>query len=719
MSALPRNRSLNGCDTCRTRHVKCDEKRPACDMCQRSHLVCRGYQSRVQFLFDGMTNGVVADRLDDTRFRRPLFTEMERQEMSDYMRASMGRTPASKALTSLDEQSQRWQYLHEDELSIAHGPFSVLKLAQAPTTPKQVQVPEVEFSEYISPPGTDSPRPLQLETAEGTSNSPDHLLEMALGGDTTLDLLELMDSDFNEAFPDTASLFTDLHAVGQADDGLLPSAGLLDIPNHSMAEQAHHGLLPSPIPPSLPLTTLSERLVPQDAGFLLMHYKDHIIKLLSPLKYHRKTPWNVLQLPCAMNTFAELTLGNHPNNARNAVFNGLLAISAFNFTNASSGDAVTYWKGVGDLYKRRAHEFLKLSLRHEVSEPKRAKYKEVLMAMLSMVTLSILVGDIESTRSYLLDAERLVCFKGVQKPKKSRKTRLLHHYYGYTRLFFESTSVSAGTTRAIRNEARMRDEIRQFQPSTVFRFSDWGFNEEQRMLEDKNPELGQNDMHLELPGKWDLTMYPHIYGIPETFLFLLSQATRLGNEREAMEAHPDDYPATSVNTLFQCVKAVEKHIFEWAPPACGYPEGYDATVDPSLLDSNRRVVHHLLLSLHQALIIFFYRRVYDVNPMILQQYAEQTIYHLKKIEEEDQATGGYTAGTVWPGFIAGCEALSTQLQEKFSLWFKSSATASGLPVFGTAKKIAEGVWTKRVQGGDNNISWPTLMREQHLTILCS
>jgi arginine metabolism regulation protein II len=130
--------------------------------------------------------------------------------------------------------------------------------------------------------------------------------------------------------------------------------------------------------------------VPQDAGFLLSRYKDHVIGLLSLLKYHRKTLWNILHLPCAMNTLAKLLMGSTPNHASLAVFYSLLAVSAFSLCGGPDENSIAYWKSVGNIYKKRAHEFLKLSLSQEVSGgPKRAKYKEILMAILSMVTISV------------------------------------------------------------------------------------------------------------------------------------------------------------------------------------------------------------------------------------------------------------------------------------------------------------------------------------------
>lgn len=67
-----RDRSLDGCGTCRLRHVKCDAGRPFCQMCTSSNLHCAGYEIRLQFVHHGEPEPLGIE--DATRFRRPLFT---------------------------------------------------------------------------------------------------------------------------------------------------------------------------------------------------------------------------------------------------------------------------------------------------------------------------------------------------------------------------------------------------------------------------------------------------------------------------------------------------------------------------------------------------------------------------------------------------------------------------------------------------------------------
>lgn len=51
------------------------------------------------------------------------------------------------------------------------------------------------------------------------------------------------------------------------------------------------------------------------------------------------------------------------------------------------------------------------------------------------------------------------------------------------------------------------------------------------MAIEKDPSVAQWDLHLGIPGRWSLTLFPKIHGVAESFLMLLSQVIRLANER--------------------------------------------------------------------------------------------------------------------------------------------------------------------------------------------
>lgn len=45
-----RTHALGGCRTCRRRHVKCDQKRPACLTCRALGVTCEGFSDEVRWM---------------------------------------------------------------------------------------------------------------------------------------------------------------------------------------------------------------------------------------------------------------------------------------------------------------------------------------------------------------------------------------------------------------------------------------------------------------------------------------------------------------------------------------------------------------------------------------------------------------------------------------------------------------------------------------------
>jgi arginine metabolism regulation protein II len=307
----------------------------------------------------------------------------------------------------------------------------------------------------------------------------------------------------------------------------------------------------------------------------------------------------------------------------------------------------------------------------------------------------------------MLDAERLIRLKGLIKKRKSRKVRLLHHYYAYTRIFYESTFVlatDAGQRNQVRDVVEKSGLVIVGQDALSFRLGQWGMSLDQKMLERKTCEQGENDLHLQMPGIWDRSLYPDIYEIPESFLMLLSQVIRLGNEKDLSERNVE-HESLSWQEFSSRAKTLERCICQWKRPEHANSDG---SLGKEALDADRLVVDHMLDALHHALMIYFYRRIYDVDASILQQKVEKTIDSLLRCAKEDKRLVRSTAAFIWLAFIAGCEALSPDLQALFSAWFENNAGHSGLQSFSTVLLVIQRVWNRRRDLNDGNTSWPDL-----------
>jgi arginine metabolism regulation protein II len=78
---------------------------------------------------------------------------------------------------------------------------------------------------------------------------------------------------------------------------------------------------------------------------------------------------------------------------RNALINALLSISAFNlaqkFVGVCHSSEIEKWSKAAQEYRFRAVNFLKTCLEVDFKQPSKVRYKEILAAMLSMVTIDV------------------------------------------------------------------------------------------------------------------------------------------------------------------------------------------------------------------------------------------------------------------------------------------------------------------------------------------
>ncbi|KAJ9197476.1 transcriptional regulator family: Fungal Specific TF [Paecilomyces variotii] len=684
-AAAQRSRSMGGCSTCRERHNKCDETRPRCQVCERLGLECAGYDARISFIFEGCES--TADSIKDTAhnaplFRRPLYTDLERQSMSEQLILSCPRT-VNEILSLLDSEGFERDEPAPRDIDIVQGPFGVFSL-------------ENSASHAVDPASSDTPSSSMTPVAPVDPFAA-QIIETAVFLDRNEFLGDGVDLESDKVFSyEELSSPLDQLCDLQADQAMFTSE--IDLGNGDICPN-------EAFTPSLPMSSIS--LVPPDATFLLSHYRDVVINFLSPLQY-KKSPWRTMFLPSAMNTLATLTLGQSPNNASFCIFSAILATSASHLGNTVFAAANQYWNNRSERYFSIAQQSLKLALKDEAlkSPPKKAKYKEILMSLLSMTTASIFSGLWKHTRCYLLDAEKLIRQRGLPKRHKSRKVRLLHHCYAYMRVMHETTVLASG-----------EQEIESSQPSERYvdksplRVQKWDGRLDQRLLMNKESDLGENDLLLAVPGRWDSTLYPSMYGLPESFLVMLSETLRLANERITLQRTPDDCKLTWKQYLFRA-KILEKCVCSWEPTVPGYPEPNNTSVSDALVALNRRLVDCMLHAMHQALIIYFYRMIHDIDPFILQDRVAEALEYLLEWEHLKEDARECAAPFAWTGFIVACEALDQATQEKFSTWFSTCAKRSGIKTFQVAHQIAQQIWTRRQEASAANpivnymIKWP-------------
>lgn len=262
--------------------------------------------------------------------------EAEQQKMSRMTRDGLGKQSAGAALAKLELES-----VQDDSFK---GPFGVLVFSGAAEDTKQCE-PQLDQTES------------ELEW---------DLLWPAIARDTAMldGLYDVSGAGLTDSF------------LNVDPETLLP----LDLTHQS---------------PSLSLTPFPSleisggTSVPPEAADLLRYFKENVISLSFPLKNCRKCPWQAVHLPAAMSAFAELSVHHTTSHTRLSLFYSLLAASCLHKyarDQSASGLEVS-----ANRFKEAAKQHLELALNEEVLGSRRAKYKEILMAALSMVMLSVCV----------------------------------------------------------------------------------------------------------------------------------------------------------------------------------------------------------------------------------------------------------------------------------------------------------------------------------------
>lgn len=281
------------------------------------------------------------------------------------------------------------------------------------------------------------------------------------------------------------------------------------------------------------------------------------------------------------------------------------------------------------------------------------------------------------------------------------------------RIMAETTCIADGLGERLANTSLSPEEDG---PSTEFRISSDITFSENILAQEKDPNVAQRDLHLAIPGRWSLTLFPEMYGVAESFLMLLSQVIRLANERDFSMLYQTGSGGLNLRDFWLRAKALEKGInillrsctTEFAP---NY--GYESEVQAG----NPRAQ-----AMYTALLIFFHRRIYDLDATMLQKEVTSVCSLLMRIQQDEAGRSSHSTATlIWPAFIAACEAVDSHSQTFFSQWFNTCFTTTGLVNASVAKSIFETIWAKRQEIGLNKdmCTWPEVLRAKKIRLMCT
>ncbi|KAI0839930.1 fungal-specific transcription factor domain-containing protein [Hypoxylon sp. FL0890] len=799
-----RSRTFKSCLACRGRHLKCDEARPVCGLCRRLNLPCERAEARLHWVSevngngDGSSlNGSRKDRShpDSHRaasFRFQFSSEDERNDMSINIVQSLGHRSAGDVMLSLDDEAS-----NGNREPLQAGPFGVFRAFDPPeelasilaTAPPYQGQGDDGQGEVLH---GDALPMLHLETCDAEvahllghqhSEEPNSTVEPWSDlFDTAASMPSILSQEFVWTWP---SGDTDSTRLMPSSDLFPPDCNFTASPPRppSVADRGFRASLQPPI-------TQSSSQLPPHTQILLRYYKENFGSARNPsIKPTRIAPWLDILFPCALETYAELSLWGTSSHRRLSILCTVLAKSAFHMHQAQIAEdsSQSPWLSIGRKYQRDAQDHLQKTFQCEVGDMLESKYDEVLMAILALSIVSLLFNCYKSTTVLLLDAERLIRLHGLSLPKYFRQ-RVLHHMYTHFRVLAESIDFNSSNTSQLAStlatdlasspsssstDSYGPDQRVQSPPASLppppslmasssanftllasdrelvksplrkFRVSKERLGNHLDVSRKKPAEIAYADIHLDVSGHWSESFYIDMYGVPESLMTLLSQTVSLANEKSRLEklAHTD--PAIS-SALNQHIKTLEHNIWSWPtsssetdmpvgparPPHLGFSSSsgpdnsrafsetqndcHRSNRSQALLDHSD--VRSLTLAMHQSLLVYFYRFVYCVSPMAVQEHVRRALEYAAScmtasvMEDQDFATS-----VGWAIFVAACEAMSPELQEQSRRLLENMDTAGILFIgSGQPSQIAQEVWKSRERTVDWSMGWKDVLREHRV-----
>ncbi|TVY41544.1 Arginine metabolism regulation protein II, partial [Lachnellula subtilissima] len=442
--------------------------------------------------------------------------------------------------------------------------------------------------------------------------------------------------------------------------------------------------------------------IPAEARSLLDYYSSHIIYIMT-MSPGKKPPWKIIHLPCAMGALAELMVyGEASSSAKMALFYALLSVSSFHvgLAEKSSLERSHYWYEKGISHKAKSEVYLRSSLDQTLPKSSRGKYKEVLMSLLSMVTIGVFSGNMEDSNRYLAESEKLIRNQGLSKPVKSQKVSKLHRIFSFLRIIEESTTLES-------LEASNQGEIRnQFSTGLESSRSDLSVPEDERQIVSSRLNWLEDDESDED------SLFVSIYQIPTTLFMLLSQTSSLCKDLSSLGVSTPEF-------IRRC-RITEDRIFNWQPPEnLAFKDNIryfkDKKANSLSCQNSSAIFAHIVAAMHLALIIHFQRKIRNTDPRVLQHYIIDAADHLVMHEKLKRALKVRTTVFPWPSFILGCEAYDLTARQKvqeYLVLVRDYNMGSLMEV----ERVINEVW-RRQDLGRTDKCWGHVLRDWGLRIV--
>lgn len=320
-----------------------------------------------------------------------LQTERHRERMSTSLAASFPMNTVDSSLAELETKSKDSAVSWKD---LSLGPFGVLNFNQPTEATEKSLEQDSSIPENVQPatPAVMEPllqdmTPISLDSWMGLDDSLQWADLFGFGSDNVFSMPNGA-FDLPMSFGDEPAAVSEPHLSMMEEEPRLPATALSNALSGagSRLEPVDHSMQ-------------SIDMILNEAQSLLRNFKENVITRFSSLPITSKSPWEIISFTEAVNTLAHLSfLGTTTvTHAKKANLFAIVAMSAYYLTKNPlldtqydrSGPNGHNWEELIQNSTLEAKRSLQASLKHELHGPNKAKYKDQLMGILSLMALSV------------------------------------------------------------------------------------------------------------------------------------------------------------------------------------------------------------------------------------------------------------------------------------------------------------------------------------------
>lgn len=474
-----------------------------------------------------------------------------------------------------------------------------------------------------------------------------------------------------------------------------------------------------------------------EARALLYHYDKNVIRTMSVVA-HQKNPWKTIFLPRSYSAIGNMVGKGQTSLARNALLHSMLAIGSFHVHTKVVGEnpaQKAYFYEMGVTLRSEAYKYLTQCLKGDLS---RQKYKDVVSAILSMVTTDVMCGVMEDCQVHLAACQSVISHRHKTRKRTSRKALILQRICGFLSLLQKATVLDPDSVLGL---ADGEEDDNDYDPSTSWMNIDLPDLTQTKHLTEEDHERTKNrsariklekdssqeninissvspDSDFVQQGEGqdfagddddaELVSLQSLYGVPDSLVVLFNETCRVA--RQALYYRTDgDGPVPK--KLEREVTKVQESLEAWQR----------TRYDVSAINFSGKVqeaLRHHMLSFRDALLIYHYRLARGHSA---EQVTKQVISILEHFEAMMSINANSDDPVITPLlfalFMGASEAVEPQHIDRYRLVCERMAI-QGFGSYQTAYNVIIEVWRRR-QEKVNGAEWWTVVREWNINIMLS